>query len=70
MTCPNAGGHNGADPARLAEAVKEAGLEAEACSTFEQAMDIAGKTGVRRVLICGSLYLAGDVLALNEQLPD
>ena len=70
MTCPNAGGHKGADPVRLAEAVKEAGLEAEACPTFEQAMEMAGKTGARRVLICGSLYLAGDVLALNEQLPD
>jgi dihydrofolate synthase/folylpolyglutamate synthase len=70
ITCPNAGGHNGADPALLAEAALEAGLEAVACQTFKGAMQIANLTTTLRILICGSLYLAGDVLALNEQLPD
>ena len=70
LTCPNADGHNGASPEKLAGAAREVGLKAEACQTFEQAMHAAGKTDARRVLICGSLYLAGEVLALNARLPD
>ena len=26
--------------------------------------------GAERILICGSLYLAGKVLAMNEEVPD
>jgi dihydrofolate synthase/folylpolyglutamate synthase len=33
-------------------------------------MKAAREAGAERLLICGSLYLAGKVLAMNEELPD
>jgi len=70
FTCPNAGKDNGADPDGLAVAARGVGLDARACASFEEAMQAASVTGAERILICGSLYLAGDVLALNGQVPD
>ena len=45
---------------------------AEKCAwlTDEAGFDAAIATGAPRILIAGSLYLAGDVLALNEEWPD
>ncbi|MGB3626607.1 MAG: folylpolyglutamate synthase/dihydrofolate synthase family protein [Henriciella sp.] len=54
------------DLARDAEA---AGVEATACKSFEAAIKAAVEAGAERILICGSLYLAGDVLKLNNELP-
>jgi dihydrofolate synthase/folylpolyglutamate synthase len=68
-TCPNAGGRNGADPEALAEAARTAGLKADAHTTFEAALRACARTSAARILICGSLYLAGDVLVRNDQLP-
>ena len=69
FTLPNAPGHQGADPQALAEAATNAGLKATACGSLDEAMQAAAATGVDRILICGSLYLAGEVLARNEELP-
>ncbi|WP_084420870.1 bifunctional folylpolyglutamate synthase/dihydrofolate synthase [Henriciella litoralis] len=53
----------------LAEAAREGGVEATACPSFEAAMKAALEAGAERILICGSLYLAGDVLRQNGDLP-
>ncbi|UDF03440.1 folylpolyglutamate synthase/dihydrofolate synthase family protein [Asticcacaulis sp. AND118] len=51
-------------PAELAETAARSGFKAETAeSVTEAVVRIAG--GPTRVLICGSLYLAGDVLALS-----
>lgn len=70
FTLPNAPGHHGADPVQLADAAHTAGLTATACANLEAAIQAATKTGADRLLICGSLYLAGIVLGLNNQSPD
>ncbi|WP_291078481.1 folylpolyglutamate synthase/dihydrofolate synthase family protein [Hyphomonas sp.] len=69
FTLPNAPSHQGAEPQALAEAATTAGLKATACDSLEAALQAAAATGVDRILICGSLYLAGEVLARNEELP-
>lgn len=70
FTLPNAPGHLGADPAALADAAHTAGLTATPCASLEAAMRTATETGADRVLICGSLYLAGIVLGLNGEAPE
>lgn len=69
FTLPNAEGHQGADPHDLAEAARTAGLEASAHEGLDSAMKAAAATGANRILICGSLYLAGQVLFRNGELP-
>ena len=69
-TAPNSHGHIGADPGDLAEAARAAIPDAVAHGSFAAAMQAAAARGPDRILICGSLYLAGDVLAMNGQLPD
>src|SRR6185503_18218892 len=63
----------GRDPAELAAAAGEAGLVAEPAPDVETALDrIADDPSIGqppRILICGSLYLAGAVLAANGNLP-
>ncbi len=63
----------GRDPAELAEAARTAGLEAEPVGDVETALDrISAETGMPmppRILICGSLYLAGTVLDANGTPP-
>lgn len=58
---------NGMTPDELADAAGKAGLNARAASTLMQALnDIASESAVPpRVVICGSLYLAGHVLDGN-----
>ncbi len=70
FTCPNAEGHRGASPAALAEAASTAGLDVRPMASFESAMRAAAATGPDRILICGSLYLSGMVLAQNHEPPD
>ncbi len=70
FTCPNAPGHQATPPAELAQAASRAGLKVTACARFEDAMRAAGASGADRVLICGSLYLAGEVLAMNREAPE
>lgn len=69
FTCPNAQGHAGADPEALMAQASAAGLRAQAYARFEDALKQAAATLPARILICGSLYLAGDVLAMNGQIP-
>lgn len=69
FTCAVPGGHLGAVPEDLAEAARAGGLTAQSCVSFEEAMAKAASTHPDRILICGSLYLAGDVLALNDEEP-
>lgn len=69
FACPNAGGRDAATPHDLAASAALAGLTAEACSDFEGAMRRAAARRPARILICGSLYLAGDVLERNGEAP-
>jgi dihydrofolate synthase / folylpolyglutamate synthase len=70
FTLPNAPGHLGAEPIQLADAALTAGLTATACDSLEAAMRAAAASGADRILICGSLYLAGIVLGQNNEAPD
>ncbi len=69
VTVPIPGAHEQPfTPEALAEAAHKAGLPAEAASGVEEALQLcdARFPGPKRVLICGSLYLAGHVLALQD----
>jgi len=57
----------------LAETAQGIGIPAIARDTIENALAVAGKLELApapRVLITGSLYLAGEVLAANGMLPE
>ena len=56
----------------MVHAAERAGLVAEACSTIEEALGRAAAAYPAtppRVLITGSLYLAGEALAANGTPP-
>jgi dihydrofolate synthase/folylpolyglutamate synthase len=58
--------------AALAGIARDVGIPALARDDLESAIDIAGKLDLEpapRVLITGSLYLAGEVLAANGTPP-
>jgi dihydrofolate synthase / folylpolyglutamate synthase len=58
--------------AALAECARSVGIPALACDALESAIAIAGKLDLEpapRILITGSLYLAGDALAADGTLP-
>jgi dihydrofolate synthase / folylpolyglutamate synthase len=70
VTVPVPGSHASIAPERLVQVAEELGLEAEAATDPATAMArIAAESGrlapPPRILICGSLYLAGEVLAEN-----
>ena len=71
LTVPVPGSNASRDPGELAAAVVAAGLKAEPAADVGEALDrIAALRGdTPRVLICGSLYLAGSVLAQNGTPP-
>jgi dihydrofolate synthase / folylpolyglutamate synthase len=59
--------------AKLAEIASEVGIPALSRDTIESALAVAGKLDLEpapRVLITGSLYLAGEVLAANGTPPE
>lgn len=61
--------HSGArDAQSLAEIAERAGLPAHPCASLDEAIRFARGTGKKplRILICGSLYLAGEVLKFNQ----
>ncbi|MBO9710734.1 MAG: bifunctional folylpolyglutamate synthase/dihydrofolate synthase [Caulobacter sp.] len=61
-------GHAAASAAQTAAAAELAGLRAHACGNLEEALDKAlAITPTPHVLICGSLYLAGEVLAMSPE---
>lgn len=70
LTCPIQSGHQASPPDELARLAIRSGLTAEAFPDLVQALRAAGATEADRVLICGSLYLAGEVLAMNDEIPD
>ena len=60
-------------PGELAEIAADVGIPALASDNLESAIDLAGKLELDptpRILITGSLYLAGEVLAANGTLPE
>lgn len=67
ITMPLPGSHNGRDPEELAAIARGLGLRSEAVATLEDALSLANTSTSPTALICGSLYLAGDVLAANGQ---
>ena len=69
FTIPNAPGHRAAEPADLADAAATAGLHATPCNSLEEGLRAAAATDADRILICGSLYLAGEVLSKNGEDP-
>jgi dihydrofolate synthase/folylpolyglutamate synthase len=68
-TMPNAPGHAGADPVELAETARRFIGSATPHASLEDALKAAAASRPDRILICGSLYIAGDVLAANNQVP-
>lgn len=55
------------DPASLADAARRSGFEAAPAASVEAALDQAPAQGAGRILICGSLYLAGEVLGASPE---
>jgi dihydrofolate synthase/folylpolyglutamate synthase len=72
-TVPVPSSNAGRDPAELAAAASAAGLTAEPLAGVETAIDRIkadqAAAGPHRILICGSLYLAGSVLSANGTPP-
>lgn len=68
ITVPIPGEENAMNPDRLADLACEMGFESESAATLDDALQISaeGRHEGVRVLICGSLYLAGYVLSLQE----
>ena len=61
-------GHAAAPAAQTAAAAELAGLRAHACDGVEDALaKVLALSPTPHVLICGSLYLAGEVLAMSEE---
>jgi folylpolyglutamate synthase/dihydropteroate synthase len=55
----------------LAQEARGFQMKAQAAGSLPEAMEIAiGMQDAPRILICGSLYLAGEALALSDALPD
>ena len=60
-----------AEPEALAAVARGHGLGATPCGSVDEALSRALRLGAGRVMICGSLYLAGEVLgAAHETWPD
>ena len=68
-TLPNAPGHAGADPEALAETARAFLPTVVAHGSLEDALQAAATRNPDRILICGSLYLAGEVLEKNNERP-
>ncbi|KAA0968650.1 bifunctional folylpolyglutamate synthase/dihydrofolate synthase [Aureimonas fodinaquatilis] len=73
FTVPITSSDAGMSPDELADAALDAGLEAEPCDSVEEAIRLIS-TGWQsepapRILICGSLYLVGDVLKQSDIAP-
>jgi dihydrofolate synthase/folylpolyglutamate synthase len=73
LAVPIHGEHDGRSAQEVATLARNAGLPAAACETVEQALDYLAARDwpvAPRILITGSLYLAGEVLAANGTPPD
>lgn len=56
-----------ADPAALAAVARGHGLAVTPAGSVDEALRLALRLGAGRVAICGSLYLAGEVLGASEE---
>ena len=56
-----------ADPEALAAVARGYGLGAQPAGSVSGALDLALRLGAGRVVICGSLYLAGEVLGASRE---
>lgn len=56
-----------AEPEALAAVARGHGLGAAACASATEALERALRLGAGRVVICGSLYLAGEVLGASRE---
>ncbi len=63
------GHHDHHHPKSLVAIATSFGVAATTSGTLSQALDLVGAAGPVEVLIAGSLYLAGEALALNDELP-
>ncbi len=63
-------GHAHHAPDTLIEIAARYDVLGEAAASIAQAVDLAAKLGPGIVLIAGSLYMAGEALVENDQLPD
>ena len=64
---PMSEGHNSQDPAVLAEVARKLGISASVHESLEDGLRRLAQEKSDHALICGSLYLAGDVLARNGE---
>ena len=69
LCVPMEGERPGWEPGDLARLATDMGFAASQAASIRQALERAGTRGNAQVVICGSLHLAGDVLALNETPP-
>lgn len=72
LTAPIPGDHRARTPESLAGSARAAGLEAEPTTSVAAALDRLANMDwpvPPRILICGSLYLAGEVLRENGTIP-
>ena len=56
-----------AEPEALAAVARGHGLGAQPAGSVSGALDLALRLGAGRVVICGSLYLAGEVLGASRE---
>lgn len=70
ITLPVNDSDAGFDPHELASLTRDHGFSAQPLKSIGQALSrVAEREGPQRVLICGSLYLIGEVLRLNDTPP-
>ncbi len=62
-------GHAHHGPAALAAIAQDCGVRGDTAECLADAVDLAAAAGAGAVLIAGSLYLAGEALALNDEIP-
>jgi dihydrofolate synthase/folylpolyglutamate synthase len=67
-TVPLAPGHDFREPHELAQIARGIGVSATAHGSVEEALAAIPRPA--RILIFGSLYLAGEILAANGEIPD
>ena len=71
VTCPlplaGQEGGSSADPHALSLMVEDLGVHTAAVGSIENAFKLIAASGAQTIFVCGSLYLAGAVLKLNDQ---
>ncbi len=70
ITVPITSSDAGIDPEMLADQAENAGLPAVAARSLQGALHMIDGSLPNRILICGSLYLAGDMLDQNATPPN